>query len=99
LVDNVNSPIFSYINALHNEFPSPFILIGGAAVVSIGSRRTTKDVDILALSDINLEAILMSLQTVNGFSITDGTLYFKSDTGDLAVTIDILTNIVQRADF
>jgi hypothetical protein len=41
----------------------------------------------------------MSLCTVNGFGIMDGTLYFKSDTGDLPVTIDILTNIVQRADF
>ncbi|PGG96415.1 hypothetical protein AJ79_09610 [Helicocarpus griseus UAMH5409] len=87
--------IFACVRALHDRISSRFILVGGASAAILGSRRTTKDVDIL-VSD---SSIMQVLQMAQGFEVTDGKLYFKEATMDEAVPIDILTTVDDSLGF
>ncbi|KAJ5143823.1 uncharacterized protein N7515_002610 [Penicillium bovifimosum] len=66
------------------EMEAEFILVGGAAAVLQGYKRTTTDVDTL----IRSQTVLDSLESVEGFEVVAGRLSYRSVIIDLLTTID-----------
>ncbi|KAN0075861.1 hypothetical protein V8E54_007131 [Elaphomyces granulatus] len=89
--------ILSCVKALRDKFPSPFVLVGGAAALSMGSRRKTEGVDILVPRDINLEEIKSNFRTLEGFSLEGGKPFFR--TGNAEVKVNVFTSVVEKAVF
>ncbi|KUL85565.1 hypothetical protein ZTR_08022 [Talaromyces verruculosus] len=91
--------ILRCVNSIRDGLRFPFILLGGAAVLSLRSRRITEDVDIMVPSDASVEAISAVLQRIEGFQIIDGKLCFASNDRKSVVKIDILTSTVREATY
>jgi hypothetical protein len=86
--------ILHCVAAIRDDLPSPFILVGGAAVISLGSLRITEDVDILVPSNTTREAVYAGLQAMDGFRIINGKPSFESNTHKSSmIKIDILTTV------
>lgn len=91
--------ILRCVNSIRDGLRFPFIVLGGAAVLSLGSRRITEDVDIMVPSDASVEAISDVLQRMEGFRIINGKLCFASNDRKSVVKIDILTSTVREATY
>ncbi|OAX80514.1 hypothetical protein ACJ72_05153 [Emergomyces africanus] len=74
-----------------------FVLVGGAAMILLGSTRTTNDVDVLVSANEDVSALYWSLAEDSAFSNVGGVLYFRA--ADANITIDILTTAVETLSF
>ncbi|KAK2744711.1 hypothetical protein FQN55_006630 [Onygenales sp. PD_40] len=84
------------VEAIQARLAGRFILIGGAAMTFLGSGRLTEDVDILVATP-DLPALQNELRQINGFSEVSGKIVFTAEGTN--VSVDILTNAVQKATF
>ncbi|KAJ5121467.1 uncharacterized protein N7515_009428 [Penicillium bovifimosum] len=66
------------------SFPADFVLVGGAATIFEGHKRSTTDVDIL----IRSQTVIDSLSSVEGFEVIGGRLSYREVIVDLLTTID-----------
>ncbi|RXW13980.1 hypothetical protein EST38_g11871 [Candolleomyces aberdarensis] len=91
-----NQHIHDCTKALRDKLKTPFILLGGAAIVTLGSRRSTSDVDILIPKDIVLNTLRDAILTIPGFRVIGRDLTFTN--GDHECTLDILTTATFAGD-
>ncbi|KAJ2930381.1 hypothetical protein H1R20_g6687, partial [Candolleomyces eurysporus] len=91
-----NQHIHDCTKALRDQLKTPFILLGGAAIVTLGSRRSTSDVDILVPKDIVLDNLRKAILRIPGFRVIDRDLTFSN--GDHECTLDILTTATFAGD-
>ncbi|KAI9835767.1 MAG: hypothetical protein M1819_001946 [Sarea resinae] len=79
----------------------PFNLVGGAAIVTIGSSRTTSDVDILVSRNVEVRDLVQGLENEGVIKIQGGQYHFVSINNASAknLTLDILTRAVNIVTF
>lgn len=71
-----NENIQTCIEAVGRCLEDRFILIGGAAMQLLGSRRTTSDVDILVSANEDISSLVRLLTDQHGFSNVEGELRY-----------------------
>lgn len=93
---DVNRSIRMCVEEVSRCLKGRFILIGGAAMLLLGSDRSTSDVDILVSANEDRPALIRLLVDHGSFLIVGGELHFRAAE---MITVDILATAVESVTF